>query len=425
MDSSWPTPFPTDLFGEVVEYNSDRKILGNVVFLDSESLGTGQYGEVYNVVMPAAQPMVAKVLFSFRDGAEQVCKELRVCSKLRHPNIAACLGAMQTRLWPLIFFERVDGRTLSAMARAADDENTTLDESVLQSVFSQVLKALHYMQTAKVVHGDLQETNVMVTHDGVVKLIDFGLAEELTSGKKAQVIRHRMYAHPPELNMAELGGIDYKLDIFFVGAMLYRVKVRRRPYGDFPNTNYLAQCQLVQRGVNKDGERYDQMSTDLQSFVDALTAYEADARPEASQALLLPWITGARDYQPPQLLSYEPEAASPKDMDPAILTRMADEMGSNRWKTAMDISRSKNSWQAIAYRSNVLRQPRQPSPPLSTSVENSRCRLVTSEPAASSPIIVIGGLSSTATREVEAAKEDTHGRCSCWRRCLFFFCVRY
>ncbi|XP_065193953.1 sperm motility kinase Y-like [Sycon ciliatum] len=370
MDRRWPRPLPTSQFGDVVEFDEVSNVLARQVSFGTVALGAGKYGEVRTVEMPTAGDMVAKtIFFQARNGLkyrEQVCREARVCLKLQHPNIVACFGVLQTQLWPAIFYERVHGITLAKVKSNAFDAGTFVEEATLTGTIRKVLEAVHYLKTANIVHGDLQEHNVMVTPDGGVKLIDFGLAEELILGK-AEVIRTKMYAHPPELNVVHFGGIDSKTDVFFVGGMLYRVAVQRRPYGDFLLEDATSQNTLVLRGVNKEFVRYRQLSKELKSFIDDLMSYMPDDRPDAAQALEHPWLTGAQDYQPPQLLRFEQVASAPHDerqLDEEIINRMATELNISRNELVQQILQSANNWRTIAYKANVLAKSRSPpSPP--------------------------------------------------------------
>lgn len=88
------------------------------------------------------------------DRTEVVRKEFDIAFRLQHKNIAACFGAMQSTLWPVVFFEWVDGQTLKQLwSDTLEQTKKTLTEDTLRPIASQLLEALHYLQTAQIFHG--------------------------------------------------------------------------------------------------------------------------------------------------------------------------------------------------------------------------------------------------------------------------------
>ncbi|XP_065193805.1 calcium-dependent protein kinase 2-like [Sycon ciliatum] len=358
MDSSWPTPFPVDLFGEPQEFNdsSATAVLGSLVRIEKTKLGQGQFGAVHIARIPGAKSVAAKI---FRNPEKErfdeiVIKELRIALKLRHPNIAACYGAMQCKQWPVMFFEHVDGVTLKEMYLAAWGKRSFLTEATLRPIFLQVLQVLHYLETAKVVHVDLKYDNVMVRRDGVVKLIDFGVAQDIAEGKSMK-LQPQMYTHPPEVELAGMGGYDNKADIFFAGSLLYFLLCYIHPFGDFQNLTSGERVQKIAEGVNKTDERYKTLSRHVRRLIDVMVAYHPDERPTAAQALQVSWFTRAREHQQPELISYEPPVIpqTAEDLNAKALTRLAVNLAVLKDELVPTILKDNNSWQSIAYRATV------------------------------------------------------------------------
>ena len=103
-------------------------------------------------------------------------QEREILASIDHPNIAKLLDAGVTgEGWPYFVMEYVDGLPIH---RWCDEHK--LDTSQLVVLFTGVIAAVRYAHQRLVVHRDLKPGNILVTHDGVVKLLDFGIAKVLT-----------------------------------------------------------------------------------------------------------------------------------------------------------------------------------------------------------------------------------------------------
>ena len=153
-------------------------------------------------------------------------REARAVAGLNHPNIVTLhdTGYLQGRAF--ICMELVDGQSIESMM---NDGSITIVESM--RIIKQVLDALEYAHTRKIVHRDIKPANIMRTSSGLVKLMDFGLAKSLEGGKKQSVIAGTPVYMPPE----QLGGeeIDGRCDLFAVAVSLYEMLTGELPYEAF------------------------------------------------------------------------------------------------------------------------------------------------------------------------------------------------
>ncbi|GMR23636.1 MAG: hypothetical protein BMS9Abin37_2084 [Acidobacteriota bacterium] len=102
-------------------------------------------------------------------------REAKVLASLNHPNIAAIYGVEQSQETIYLVLELVDGETLQQrVARGALSEDEALDIAL------QIAAALEDAHEHGVVHRDLKPANVMLTPDGTIKVLDFGLAKAFT-----------------------------------------------------------------------------------------------------------------------------------------------------------------------------------------------------------------------------------------------------
>jgi Flp pilus assembly protein TadD len=141
-------------------------------------LGRGGMGEVYRARDDLAREVAIKILpghfASDPERAARFEREARTLAQLNHPNIAAIYGREESDGVRFLVLECVPGETLAArLARGP------LDVAEAIAAFSQVADALAATHEAGVVHRDFKPANVMLTPQGRVKLLDFGIAKHL------------------------------------------------------------------------------------------------------------------------------------------------------------------------------------------------------------------------------------------------------
>ncbi len=204
-------------------------------------LGAGGMGEVYRARDPRLGREVAiKVLpaefSSDPDRLKRFEKEARSASALNHPNIVTIhdTGASEGAAW--IAMERIEGETLRKILSGG-----AMPVRKLLPIAIQVASGLAKAHEAGIVHRDLKPENVMVTTDGLVKILDFGLAKPAT-GRPAR----RKAPHVPEtatspgMVIGTLGymspeqatgaSVDFRSDQFSFGSMLYEMVTGQRAF---------------------------------------------------------------------------------------------------------------------------------------------------------------------------------------------------
>jgi len=144
-----------------------------------EVLGKGAYGLVC-VAIPAGETrrVVLKVLQSSLahqpDALARARDEARLLSRLHHPHIVAVEALQEFEGRPVVVMEYIDGASLEALLRA---QPQGLPPAETLEISSQVAQALaNAWATRRVVHRDLKPSNILLSRDGVTKVVDFGLA---------------------------------------------------------------------------------------------------------------------------------------------------------------------------------------------------------------------------------------------------------
>ena len=157
-------------------------------------------------------------------------QEREILASLDHPNIAKLLDAGVTEEgWPYFVMEFVDGRPIHHWC---DERRLNISERV--KLFGGVIDAVGYAHRHLVVHRDLKPGNIFVTHDGVVKLLDFGIAKVLSGTvakePETQTLARMMtpeYASPEQVSGAP---VTTQSDVYSLGVVLYELLTGHRPY---------------------------------------------------------------------------------------------------------------------------------------------------------------------------------------------------
>jgi serine/threonine protein kinase/tetratricopeptide (TPR) repeat protein len=151
-----------------------------------EQVGTGGMGEVYrardrDLHRDVAIKFLPAQFASDPERLARFAQEARTASSLNHPNIVTIHEIGQTRGRAYIVMEFVDGKTLRAMLRPG----RPLPAKQMLDIGVQLGDGLAKAHAARIVHRDLKPENVMVTKDGFVKILDFGLAKLRTDADDA------------------------------------------------------------------------------------------------------------------------------------------------------------------------------------------------------------------------------------------------
>ena len=194
-------------------------------------LGTGGMGEVWGARRAdgAYDAQVAiKVLRGAVDDASfrsHFAQEQRLLARLNHPHIARLMDAGHLPDGrPYFVMEAVQGRPL-------DEAAAGVPLSARLSMFLQLADAVAYAHHRGLVHRDLKPSNVLVTPEGQVKLLDFGIAQAVERGPAAEGAARPLtpgYASPEQVRGETVGPHS---DVYALGVLLHVLLTGTRPYG--------------------------------------------------------------------------------------------------------------------------------------------------------------------------------------------------
>jgi len=201
-------------------------------------LGTGGMGDVYlaeraddEYQQQVAIKLVRSGVFS-RQVQGRLRMERQILATLQHPNIARLLdGGRAPDGTPYLVMEYIDGEPIDAYCdrrRLAPEERIALVRTVCSAV--------HYAHQNLIVHRDLKPNNILITPQGVPKLLDFGIAKLLDTRQSAATlaVTHAEYRvmTPAHASPEQVRGdvITTSSDIYVLGVLLYELLCGRRPF---------------------------------------------------------------------------------------------------------------------------------------------------------------------------------------------------
>ena len=193
-------------------------------------------------------------------GGERFTREGQILATLDHPNVARLLDAGVTAAaQPYLVLEHVDGAHIDQYCEAHG-----LGLSARLNLFRAVLDAVAHAHAQLIVHRDIKPSNVLVTGDGRVKLLDFGIAKLLdTAAPSAALTVEGGRALTPEYAAPEQmtgGPITTATDVYALGVLLYMLLGGRHPAG-----HGTTPADLVRATVDVDPPRLSSVVRDARS----------------------------------------------------------------------------------------------------------------------------------------------------------------
>ena len=225
-----PKPEPPGLIG--IEVGGLRIV---------ERIATGGLGEVYRAVEPATSREVAvkRLLTDALSDPKQRARfrqEARAAMALRHPNVVTVHGILEWEGEVLIVMDLVEGRTLRQIL---SERRLPTEEALGYAV--QIADGLTKAHELGIIHRDVKPENLMVTRDGSVKVLDFGIAKLIVPQNIREAPTHDQQSLSREgvalgsasyMSPEQVQGlaVDGRSDVFSLGAVLYEMVTGARAF---------------------------------------------------------------------------------------------------------------------------------------------------------------------------------------------------
>ncbi len=205
------------------------------------SIGRGGMGEVYLAMSHGPVGFRKLVVLKCMNASSADDNQLRkmfldeaaLAARLSHHNVVQTYEAGELDGAPYIAMEYLDGQPLSRLTQAAAD----MDPRLAAHIISEALGGLHYAHQLKdfdgtplaIVHRDLSPPNIFITYDGVVKVVDFGIAKTSLASRTQTdtgILKGKISYMAPEQALHE--EVDHRADIFSLGTVLWELVAGKR-----------------------------------------------------------------------------------------------------------------------------------------------------------------------------------------------------
>ncbi|KNE72870.1 PLK protein kinase [Allomyces macrogynus ATCC 38327] len=256
-----------------------------VAYHRHELLGTGGFARVYRVTNDHGAEFALKVTAAVSvprpKDVLKVQNERVVHRKLHHPNVVQYLGHFDGEGHYYLLLELCHGRSLYDLLR----RRKQLNELETRHFIDQLVLALEYLHSLRIVHRDLKLANLFMDRDLRLKVGDFGLAAELANPiqRKRTVCGTLNYIAPEVLEDAK--GHSFEVDIYGVGVIMYTLLVGRPPFAS-PDRN------MIRDNIMKNRYQFPaDFPRDAQDLIAQLLHLDPESRPSLADIRAHPFMT--------------------------------------------------------------------------------------------------------------------------------------
>lgn len=247
-----------------------------------EQIGEGGMGEVYlardtSLNRKVALKLLAAHIIEDKSRVSRFRQEAFATSTLNHPNIVTIYEISEHQGRDFIATEFIDGTTLRSVLQK---KKLSVGEAL--DIALQVASALAAAHSAGIVHRDIKPENVMIREDGLVKVLDFGIAKyrPTEKGRKVlveteigEVIGTAAYMSPEQARGLE---VDARTDVWSLGVILYEMIARKLPFAGKTKSDRIA--AILEREPEPLTKIKSEVSPELEQIVSRALEKEKEKR---------------------------------------------------------------------------------------------------------------------------------------------------
>jgi serine/threonine protein kinase len=269
--------------------------LGGVDYTVERLLGRGGMADVYRAHTTrrggAQERVVIKrllpALVRQREFVRRFMREANIGAKLKHPNIVGLLDVGKDEDNYCLVMEYVDGRNLDTLRQRLAAAGYVFPPWLAARIIADAASALHYAHSYRdgsgrahpIVHRDVSPDNIMVTYQGQVKLLDFGVAKDSMGTpltRAGQIVGKPIYFCPEAARGEEP---TPQWDIYSLGAVLYELLACRPPFAQDGN-DHKALTRLFRRLLEEEPPPPSAVNPDAPSALEVIVRRAMAKRPD-------------------------------------------------------------------------------------------------------------------------------------------------
>ncbi|CAL1409702.1 unnamed protein product [Linum trigynum] len=227
-----------------------------------ELVGEGSFGKVYKGRRKCTGQTVA-MKFIMKQGKTEkdvhnLRQEIEILRKLKHENVIEMLDSFESPQEFCVVTEFAQGELFEIL-----EDDKCLPEEQVQAIAKQLVRALHYLHSNRIIHRDMKPQNILICSGSIVKLCDFGFARAMSQNTVVlRSIKGTPLYMAPELVREQ--PYNHTADLWSLGVILYELFVGQPPF--YTNSVY-----ALIRHIVKDPVKYpDNMSSNFKSFLKGL-----------------------------------------------------------------------------------------------------------------------------------------------------------
>ncbi|EPY20964.1 fused, partial [Strigomonas culicis] len=252
-----------------------------------ELIGEGSFGKVYKGRIKGSGQIVAMKFIVKKGKNEKELRNLRseieILTKLNHDNIITLFDSFETDLEFVVVMEYAQGELYEIL-----EDDKRLPEDVVRKIAKQLVQALNYLHSNRIIHRDMKPQNILIGQNGAVKLADFGFARSMSYNTMVLTsIKGTPLYMAPELVQEQ--PYNHSADLWSLGCILYELYYGKPPF--YTNNLYALINQIVRDPVQFE----EPISSDFKSFLTKLLKKQVSQRLNWPHLLTDPFVTMTQD----------------------------------------------------------------------------------------------------------------------------------
>lgn len=261
--------------------------------IETKILGSGAFGKVFLATSVSDEnfKVAIKVISKKKidDDIDQLLDEISILKKLDHPNIIKYYETYENQKYMYIVMEYCSGGELFDVIASKAKREGNFNESEAAEMMAKLLKAVNHCHSMNIAHRDIKPENILITEDGDLKLIDFGLSKQVKNKKMKTIVGTPYYIAPEVLQ----GKYGLKCDVWSLGVIMYILLSGYLPFG---GSGAAEVFEKVSEGKYSFSQKeWKKVSKEGMDLIEHMLEVDTKKRYTAEQCLKHKWFAVAKE----------------------------------------------------------------------------------------------------------------------------------